>query len=37
MAVLTPGERKELARKAVQTRWANARKKKKKPRSSGNK
>jgi hypothetical protein len=36
MAALTPDERKELARKAVQTRWANAKKKNKKPRSSGN-
>ena len=37
MAALTPDERKELARKAVQTRWAKAKNKKKKPRSSGNK
>jgi hypothetical protein len=37
MAALTPDERKALARKAVQTRWAKAKKKKKKPRSSGNK
>jgi hypothetical protein len=36
MAALTPDERKELARKAVQTRWAKAKKKNKKPRSSGN-
>jgi hypothetical protein len=37
MAALTPDERKELARKAVQTRWAKAKNKKKKPRSSGKK
>jgi hypothetical protein len=36
MAALTPDERKELARKAVQTRWVKAKKKNKKPRSSGN-
>jgi hypothetical protein len=36
MASLTPDERKELARKAIQTRWAKARKKNKKPRSLGN-
>jgi hypothetical protein len=30
MAALTPAQRKELARKAVQTRWAKA---KKKPKS----
>ena len=29
MAALTPEERKELARKAVQTRWAKAKKKRK--------
>jgi hypothetical protein len=31
MAALTPDERKALARKAVQTRWAKAKKKNKKP------
>jgi hypothetical protein len=31
MAALTPDERKALARKAVQTRWAKAKKKSKKP------
>jgi hypothetical protein len=36
MAALRPDERKELARKAVQTRWAKAKKKSKKLRSSGN-
>jgi hypothetical protein len=30
MAALTPDERKELARKAVQTRWAKSKKKKQK-------
>jgi hypothetical protein len=32
MAALTPDERKELARKAVQTRWAKAKRKKKAPK-----
>jgi hypothetical protein len=31
MAALTPDERKALARKAVQTRWAKAKKKSNKP------
>jgi hypothetical protein len=31
MAALTPDERKALARKAVQTRWAKAKRKNKKP------
>jgi hypothetical protein len=31
MAALTPDERKALARKAVQTRWAKAKKKTKNP------
>jgi len=33
MAALTPGQRTELARKAVRTRWAKAKKKRK---STGN-
>lgn len=35
MAALSPEERKALARKAAQARWAKARKKNKKSRSSG--
>ena len=31
MAALTPEQRKELARKAVQTRWAKAKKTRRKP------
>jgi len=34
MAALTPEERKELARKAVQTRWAKAKKKRKRSRNT---
>ena len=34
MAALTSEQRKELARKAVQTRWAKAKKKNKKPQGS---
>ena len=33
MAALPPEERKELARKAAQARWAKAKKKNKKPRT----
>lgn len=35
MAALTPDERKALARKAVQTRWAKAKKKSKSPEVRG--
>jgi hypothetical protein len=34
MAALTPEQRKELARKAVQTRWAKAKKKSRQPAKS---